>query len=660
MSLRARLLLAVTAIALLGAAGARADCSGGACIPGGGPAAADCQAEFFGTGLALNYPPHDPASPQPKTALHCYDGDAGCDADGAVDGTCTFNVNVCLANDDPNLADCAPASVDRVKVKAKGAKRQSGTALKKAARALVPASAAACTAGQQLAVRIKKGLRGRKAKTAVVTLRAESGGTRDDDTLTLVCHPREWPGHGYDQRNTRATPRERRIKPKNVAKLQAVWELPLERAVASTPAVGHGLVFVTSFDGHVRALDPDTGDVVWAFDADVRAGIQSSPTLTADGRLLFGDPRGRVHALEARTGRLLWQTEPLRADDHFWSSPTVANDRVIYGHASHSDNPCAQGRLFGFDLDTGAQLWELKTVPDKICDTDTAIECTVDGDCPEGGTCIDGIGGGITATVAVDETGENVYMNTVGCYKFPSIGDSDAIFRLKAATGEVVWKTRVDPPEQFGYCQDDPTVECGTDAFCTTGICQEKNNYHDFGFLNGPIIIDTDAGSGGARRLIVSGSKNGTLYALDSETGDIVWKNVVRPTPVSPHFAAFGLFNGAIGYADGILYAVLNALSTGSVDETFQAYSIVDGSLVWSDDVRPSWGDVTIANGVVFGGTQFTNEYYAYDAATGERLATFVMPPETTVAGGAAIVDGRMYIGYGVFRTGGVRAYALK
>ena len=33
------------------------------------------------------------------------------------------------------------------------------------------------------------------------------------------------------------------------------------------------------------------------------------------------------------------------------------------------------------------------------------------------------------------------------------------------------------------------------------------------------------------------------------KTGDIVWANEVVTTPVSPGFAAWGLFNGAIGFS---------------------------------------------------------------------------------------------------------------
>jgi PQQ enzyme repeat len=47
------------------------------------------------------------------------------------------------------------------------------------------------------------------------------------------------------------------------------------------------------------------------------------------------------------------------------------------GVASHNDNPCAHGRLVALDLDTGTVLWTHQTVPDRICDNDTAVACTM-------------------------------------------------------------------------------------------------------------------------------------------------------------------------------------------------------------------------------------------------------------------------------------------
>src|SRR5262249_42606667 len=264
---------------------------------------------------------------------------------------------------------------------------------------------------------------------------------------------------------------------------------------------------------------------------------------------LVGDSGGVVHSLSATNGKLLWKSVVGDASvDHIWASPTVVGGRVYVGIASHNDNPCTHGRIVALDLDTGAVLWTLKLVPDRICDSDTSIACTSDADCGTG-TCVEARGAGVTATVATDPSGTFVYANTVGCFTFPSVGDEDSILKVDAATGSVVWKTRVDPPEQFGTCASDHSIECGDSADCAFVAAHRPPppSHPAFGSLNGPRLGQADDGLGGTRELVVSGSKDGSLYARTPADGSEVWTRAVAPKPVTPAFAGFGLFNGAIG-----------------------------------------------------------------------------------------------------------------
>jgi polyvinyl alcohol dehydrogenase (cytochrome) len=639
--------LALAATLLLPVA-AGATCPSSCPLPGGGAAKQDCHAEFASTALRLNYPPFDPARPRPRREVRCFDGDPGCDLDGIVNGECSFDVDVCLLmSPDPALPTCTPAAVTAVSVPNPLADPQLG-ALATALGGLLPHVADACTSGQTLRVPLRNAGGSLRRGSKSVRVNATTASGTDMDSVKLTCVPRGWPSHGYDGANRRATPAETTLGPGNAASLAVKWTLDLQtlsggssNAVTSTPTVGNGMVYVTSWNGKAYGVSARTGALKWQYDtgSGVFLGSQSSPTLTADGRVLFGDSQAGLHCLNAKTGKLLWRrTIGNPAVDHVWSSPTVANGRVFVGIASHSDNPCTQGRLVAVDLDTGADLWTVKTVPDKICHNDTSITCTTDADCGGGaGTCIAAIGAGVTATVAVDPAGETVFMNTVGCYTFPSVGDEDSIFRIDAATGTTTWKTRVKPPEQFNIAP-----------------------YHDFGFLNGPILVDADDGLGGTRPLVVSGSKDGTLYALDPATGGYVWTRVLLPTPVSPAFAGFGLFNGGLGFADQRFYASLYQFTPPVVPapEHLMAFSAVDGSTVWQDEIGISWGSIGLANGLLFTGTMAASEFYVYDATLGTRLKTFTMP--SNVTSGPSIVDGSVYVGYGVFGpAGGVMAFAL-
>lgn len=451
------------------------------------------------------------------------------------------------------------------------------------------------------------------------------------------------------------------VDPGNAGTLRLAWEFPLGAGVTAPIVATDTSVYASAWDGHLYAIDPLTGQEQWRFDtgSGLAIGIQGAPTRLDDGRLLVADSLANVHLLDA-TGNGIWSRSVGNPSvDHVWSSVRVANGRVFVGVASHSDTPCTRGRTVALDLASGNVLWTRYNVPERVCSNDTGTACTTSAECG-GAACVDGQGAGVTATPNVDETGAFVYVNTVGCYTYPSIGDSDAIMKLDASTGDTEWLTRVDPPEQFGSCELDPAVECGSDLDCapSNGLCQTKGFYHDFGFLNGPLLIDVPDGLGGTQRLVVSGSKNGTLYALDETDGSIVWTNEVLPTPITPAFAGFGLFNGPVTYDDGRLFAGLNEFvpAVTPAPDHVMAFDATDGSLLWSRDFGATWSGASVQNGVVYVGNSQAGQLHTFDAATGDPLGVYPLPAPTTSL--AAVRGDALYVGYGIFGSvGGVRAY---
>ncbi|MEJ2207372.1 MAG: PQQ-binding-like beta-propeller repeat protein, partial [Gemmatimonadota bacterium] len=303
----------------LGGASAFADCTDGACVPGGGPERTDCLAEFLAP--RPNFPFFDPTRSKQKKAkeVRCFDGDAGCDVDGEADGACTFPVDVCVAAVDPALPGCSAGGVESVALKVK--KGEVGSLVADVA-ALAPSTGTACSSGGQVAVPLKPRKKGGfKAGKALVKVTAKGGAGKDKDKLKLRCLPREWPTHGYDPRNRRASPAETGITSATVDDLEPAWSLDIGSAVTSTPTVAHGLVYVTSWNGMLYAIDPRKGKVKWTFETQGLAGIQSSAAVTADGRVLIADGNVNVHALDAKKGKLLWSrnigTPPV---DHVWAS----------------------------------------------------------------------------------------------------------------------------------------------------------------------------------------------------------------------------------------------------------------------------------------------------------------------------------------------------
>jgi outer membrane protein assembly factor BamB len=639
---------------------ASADCPPSCPLTGGGDETTDCHSELASTAMSLNSPFFNPIKMKPAKEHRCFDGDPGCDLDGTANGACEFDIDVCFRNADPALPSCTPADVTAFDVK--GEKKFAGLlALETAGGALLPATSNVCTSGQSVTLALKSTSKGllKRSKMKLSTSTTTATGI-DKDKVKLSCVPTRWAKHGFDHRNTRNNPLETKLTPANAAGLVQKWQFhlsdSLSSAVTSTPTVGRKLIYITSWDGKLYALDRKNGKEKWSYDTqsinpgyDID-GVQTSATLTADGRLLVGDANADVHCLDAKKGTLLWKSSIGDPDEttgdgaHAWASATVANNRVFVGRASHLDTPCTQGGIYAFDLDSGADLWHFNTVPDNICTDDTNIECTTNADCG-GGTCIPGLGGGVTAAATTSDDGETVFLSVIGCYTYPSIGNSDAIISLDAATGAMNWAFRTRTVEQF------------------TGA-----PYHDYGFINGPILMDIPDG-GGTQRVVVAGSKDGTLYAVDATTGTEVWTREVQP---ATDFVYYGLFNAAMGAADGRIYATLYDLedfpTTPESLDRLHAFDAETGATDWSAQTdRFSWSDVGLAGGLLFAGDKTipgTGEFPAfnvYNAATGALLRSLgpLDGIQSPAVGGPVVVDGTLYVPYGLNGQGGVTAFEV-
>ena len=94
---------------LLALASCLLPCTVLAAVPGGGGARQDCWLELDAP--APNYPLSTPGKSRTPREVRCFDGDAGCDLDGTVNGECRFPLDVCMRTSDPAVPECAPSDV---------------------------------------------------------------------------------------------------------------------------------------------------------------------------------------------------------------------------------------------------------------------------------------------------------------------------------------------------------------------------------------------------------------------------------------------------------------------------------------------------------------------------------------------------------------------
>jgi polyvinyl alcohol dehydrogenase (cytochrome) len=342
------------------------------------------------------------------------------------------------------------------------------------------------------------------------------------------------------------------------------------------------LRWITQVDPHPAAII--TGSPV-VFDGVVYIGVSSSEeTLATNPAYPCCSFRGSVVALDAKSGAMLWKTFDMpdnggRRDEYsggaVWQPPaidpkrgtlfigtgnnyTVPADVVACQNATPTADCTAPDDFFdaalGLDLKTGQVKWSKKL---QGFDTWTVACLTSTGpnpNCPVPSSPDFDLGG----------SGPNLVGNIVG------FGQKSGIFwALNPDNGNIVWSTPVGPGASLGG------IEWGT---ATDG----KRIY--VAIANSDLLPYT----------LVSGQQItwGAWSALDVATGKILWQTA-DPTPAT-------IDRGSVSVANGVMYAGSNSgqmyaldTNTGNILWNFASGgsvidgpSIVDGTLYWGSGYR--------------------------------------------------------------------------
>lgn len=158
----------------------------------------------------------------------------------------------------------------------------------------------------------------------------------------------------------------------------------------SSPLVVDGRVYVGDWRGRVYALDARTGKVRWTFQGKGR--IKGGITMSGN-RLYAGTYDGYLYALRAKDGKVVWRTrsqDRLGGRGQFYSTPAVGYGRVYVGSTD--------GKLYSFGAGSGTLRWSR------------------------------GLGGFVYASPAVWQ--KTVYAGAYG----------GRFYALDAATGDVRWR----------------------------------------------------------------------------------------------------------------------------------------------------------------------------------------------------------------------------
>jgi alcohol dehydrogenase (cytochrome c) len=452
------------------------------------------------------------------------------------------------------------------------------------------------------------------------------------------------------------------VTPANVAKLTPVWTFKISDngPVESAPLVWHGTAFITSAHDHVYAIDVKTGKLKWEFSDNphVISFAANRGVALLDGNVYIGTLDGHLIALDAETGKTVFDVVAVSdTSNAFFSmapipyrNPTTGKSMLILG-VSNGDWG-GVGNIAAFDPKTGHELWHWNTVPGPgepghstwsgdswkrggaaawtamAIDTKAGILYANAGN-PQpdfNGAVRKGKNLYSDSLVALNISGEKpklawyrqfiehdthdwdpvmppiLFEGKVHGQTMPLVADGDKagnFWLLNAKTGEVVNHLAVS----MQYNQDkDPTIEGNV-------ACPNTNGGIEF--------------NGGAYD-----PKTNMVYVPSvSECG--FWRSSKQANYIAGQFYLGGVFPKFVGPNTGDMNAI----------------DIDTGVFAWRkhDDLPMAGGALATSSGLVFTG-KLGGDFVAFDAATGKELWTYQTGSPIIAPPVAFTADGTEYI----------------
>jgi polyvinyl alcohol dehydrogenase (cytochrome) len=476
----------------------------------------------------------------------------------------------------------------------------------------------------------------------------------------------------------------------DVPRLKLKWAfgfLGATRAQAQ-PTIMGGALFVGSQSGKVYALDANTGCTHWVFDAGV--GVRSAITVGASGdgwSAYFGDQRANAFAVDAVTGKLRWKAHiEVHRAAMVTGAPALSNG-VLYvpvssfeevSGASPRYECCSfRGSIVALDAETGKVLWQSYTIPQPPAPVrKNALDVQLWG--PSGAP--------IWSSPTLDPDRHMVYATTGDSYSDPAADTSDAFLAFRMESGELAWSRqmtegdaytvacggadRTNCPEAKGPDLDfgsSPVLVNLPDGRRVLIAGQKSGMVHAIdpdrqgailwqqrvgrgGVLGGVqwgSAVDQDnvyvavsdigvrpaaEGTAGAQKGIFGGrsflldsGRGGGIYALELATGKVVW-HTAHP--------GCGEVPGCSPAQSAAVTAIPGVVFSGGLDGHLRAYAASDGQIIWDVDTAQAYSTVNgvAAHGgsldgpgaVVVGGMLYVNSGYAnFGTAPGNALLAF-------------------------------------
>jgi PQQ-dependent dehydrogenase (methanol/ethanol family) len=323
----------------------------------------------------------------------------------------------------------------------------------------------------------------------------------------------EWLSYNLTAGETRYSPLKQ-IDASNVGKLALAWSYNIDfgggGTQESTPLMHDGVLYSITNWSKVFAVDARTGKEKWRFDPEVNqqtvrpkvcCGIVNRGLAIYENTVIAAALDGRLIALDMNTGRPVWETRHVWAQDNYTitMAPRIAKGKIIIG-AGGAEFP-VRGLIAAYDAKTGREAWRFYTVPGdpaKGFENDAMRKASATWNADSwklggGGTVWDGM--------AYDADEELVYVGTGNAGPWPEdlrkTQGKDALYAcsilaINVNTGQLKWYFQNVPGDSWDY---DTVAQL--------------------------MLADLNI-KGRTRKVIMQANKNGFYYVIDRVTGEFI------------------------------------------------------------------------------------------------------------------------------------------
>ena len=298
------------------------------------------------------------------------------------------------------------------------------------------------------------------------------------------------------------------VNTQNVKNLHMKWMFQgrhLEK-FETTPLVIDGIMYLTRPENDVFALDAETGRVMWNYSHKNPertyncCGRVNRGLAVLGNRLFMTTLDMHVIAIDAKSGRELWKTEMFdygaAGGYAATGAPLALKDKVIVGMAG-GEHPVS-GFLDAYDAATGKRVWRFNTIPQP----GEANFGTWAGDSwKTGGVSTWNTGSYDPVTNTVFWGTSNPWPDYNGDFRAGDNLYSCSVLALDADTGKLKWHYQFTP-----------------------------HDTHDWDATQIPVLLDGPF-RGKQRNLMAWAARNGFYYLLDRNNGEfLLAKSFVRQT----------------------------------------------------------------------------------------------------------------------------------